>query len=565
MLALMLACSAEITGVEPAVGSARGGDQVLIQGDGLSQDSVITFGGVPAALTSDDQGVWATTPPGIAGTVDVLVEGGAGLEDAFTYEPLTLTFVQAAAHYLPDTTGLIAGHTGDVDGDGTVDVVAVLESGSVVIWRGSGTGAFTADEPVLGQVTAAAVADLDGDGTDDVLVCGDRGELPRVLGQVAELPDQGTACASVTTGDLDGDGLPEVLLVEDRGDHQLHVWWNESAPGEILLTNASPGVEPGVCGTLAGGETTCELVDHGGGYAAALLLTGGATTMTLGVPDPGRVPNAVSWSHAHEASDGQLTVTLIDAEGVRRSGTPVPVSGGGWTQIDQVVDATPVAIEFALTPSGGALAIELDDVRLGFQDGGSVLIEGFELWTPHASWSQSAHDPTPTDVDDDGDVDLILATSTGPVLLEETGALAFQPGAAGRLAADCAVGGLAMLPGADVVVTCPDQDRLLRNDGGGWFFDDTAASMPLDDAHGTGVAAADLDLDGHIDLLIGAWGGVDRLYTGTAGGFHDDTPLLSLEPHDTVAMLPADVDGDGDLDVLALDADGGRLYVSTSE
>lgn len=565
MLVLMLACSAEITGVEPAVGSARGGDQVLIQGDGLSQDSVITFGGVPAVLTSDDQGVWATTPPGIAGTVDVLVDGGAGLEDAFTYQPLTLTFVQAAAHYLPDTTGVIAGHTGDVDGDGALDAVLVLDTGSVVIWRGSGTGAFTADEPILGQVAAAAVADLDGDGTDDVLVCGDRGELPRVLEQVAELPDQGTACASVTTGDLDGDGLPEVLLVEDRGDHELHVWWNESAPGQITLTQASAGVEPGACGTLAGGETTCELVDHGDGYAAALLLTGGTTTLTLSVPDPGRAPTSVSWSHAHEAGDGQLTVTLIDSAGGRASGTPVPVSGGGWTRIDQVTEITPVALEFSLTPSGGALAVELDDVRLGFDDGGSVLVEGFETWTPLATWTQSARTPTPADVDDDGDVDLILATSTGPALLEETGALDFRPGATGRLAADCAVGGLAVLPGADVVVTCPDQDRLLRNDGGGWFFDDTAASMPLDDAHGTGVAAADLDLDGHPDLLIGAWGGVDRLYTGTATAFQDDTPLLSLEPHDTRALLPADVDGDGDLDVLAIDADGGRLYISTGE
>ena len=95
-------------------------------------------------------------------------------------------------------------------------------------------------------------------------------------------------------------------------------------------------------------------------------------------------------------------------------------------------------------------------------------------------------------------------------------------------------------------------NRLYRNDGYGIFVDVSATSLPVDADFTEAVAFGDVDGDGDLDLVCGNQGQQDRLYENDGmGGFIDVT--AGRMPADA-ALTPfvelADLDGDGDLDML---------------
>ncbi len=78
-----------ISEVEPASGSAAGGETVHIYGEDLSDVNSVSFGGLPASFEVIDDGhITATTPRSEAGAVDVRLESGtqqAALENGYTF------------------------------------------------------------------------------------------------------------------------------------------------------------------------------------------------------------------------------------------------------------------------------------------------------------------------------------------------------------------------------------------------------------------------------------------------------------------------------------------------
>ena len=81
-----------ISGVSPGEGSAAGGSSVTIVGAGYGGAATVTFGGVAAtgATLLDSHDLAVTTPPGVAGLVDVAVTIGgatATLSHGFDYLP----------------------------------------------------------------------------------------------------------------------------------------------------------------------------------------------------------------------------------------------------------------------------------------------------------------------------------------------------------------------------------------------------------------------------------------------------------------------------------------------
>jgi hypothetical protein len=94
--------------------------------------------------------------------------------------------------------------------------------------------------------------------------------------------------------------------------------------------------------------------------------------------------------------------------------------------------------------------------------------------------------------------------------------------------------------------------RLYRNDGRGSFTDVTAAYGLQLDTYGMGVAAADFDNDGWVDLLLTAVG-QNRLLRNTGkGAFTDVTTRAGLGGREafSTSALWVDVDKDGWLDLL---------------
>jgi len=305
----------------------------------------------------------------------------------------------------------------------------------------------------------------------------------------------------------------------------------------LLLVVAAPG---------CGGRVKLESIDPAGGTAA------GADVVTLG-------------GHGFEDGmtveiGGRAATVLAAGPDALRVRTPPGVAGDADVRVvaaggDETLfpgafhyapldarfdDASPAALPAGADVSGrGALALDLDadgdlDVvqavrgaapRVLVNAGGGV----FEDWT--VMWMPASTADTITlaagDVDGDGLVDL-MAANLGPD---------------------------------------GEPNRLYRRRGPGLtpFFEDVSdATMPASAAGSTDVRLADLDADGDLDALFADWhAGADGAPRGVSALFNDGTGAFAAEDGAVPALdapvfglAPADFDADGDLDVFA-SVDGG--------
>lgn len=568
----LLACAGEILELDPDEGSARGGQEVRVSGKRLDSEVALYFGEIKAQTEAAGKDLLAIVPPGFAGLVEVTLARGVGLEDAYMYQALDLSFLQAAPHYLPEPQDVLAGVAANLDDNAAQDVAVLLADGRVQLWRASGEGALGAEDPIVGPSTAIHATDLNGDGIDEVIVGANTGEWPRIVGGSA-LPWAGGSVAAIGSADLNGDGLPELLFIESGVG--LRVLWNASEDDQVRMQVVRPEAEllPGTCPSIIpASEATvlCELQERGDGFAGRVSITGSGATVSVALPQVGRLPDRIQWSQQRLDGGAQITPSLVDSAGTRISGEPQPVDSQEWDTVS--VDASawtgwatlvePLTLELSISAVDSA-ELGLDTLRVDYPDGGASGLSHYEQWPALYAITASAGQPHAADMDGDEDLDLAMVTSGGVLVLETIGETEWRALDAGRVPESCIPADLGWV-GDDLALSCPGQDRLLRNDGAGYFFDDTSAAMPVDDAAGAGLAAADLDRDGNLDLLI-ASSTVDRLYLGTGSGFLDESPLLGLETRTTRDLIPLDVDGDGDLDVLALGASGATLFVSVEQ
>ena len=102
----------------------------------------------------------------------------------------------------------------------------------------------------------------------------------------------------------------------------------------------------------------------------------------------------------------------------------------------------------------------------------------------------------------------------------------------------------------DLLLAGAGQDRLLINDGHGRFTDETADRLPNEDRVTQDAEFADLDGDGDLDLVLAQEGGHAFWLNDGDGRFMDAFDWLP-DPGNVEArkVTPADVDGDGDLDL----------------
>lgn len=164
------------------------------------------------------------------------------------------------------------------------------------------------------------------------------------------------------------------------------------------------------------------------------------------------------------------------------------------------------------------------------------------------------------DVDGDTDLDLILADVHGSnrlLLNDGSGQFTLAPEnalpAQSQVSMGLALGDVDRDGDLDLVVAnrC-SQNRLWLNDGSGVFQEANSGLLPVDTADSYDVTLGDVDDNGTLDLVVANHRAPDQLLLNNGLGVFSDVSAAQLpgETRDSFAAELADVDADGDLDLL---------------
>lgn len=296
---------------------------------------------------------------------------------------------------------------GDIDGDGSPDIVALapdmrivaFESDGTLKWRSSDPWDATAADAPLTEPEAAggsiAIADLDNDGFAEIIagsmVWDHRGALLSTFGDHSSYYNN----ASVAV-DLDGDGDLEVLLGRSAFHHDGSVYFLNKfvAPGLPHVANLDDDPEPEVLLTNRNGFT---LMQHDG-------------TVTVQALRPLDVPPGLD--------DWMFPAAVHDFDGDGRPEIAVNVGGrfGVWGPdlsnrwLFEVDDESGAAggTAFDFLGDGSAEAMFADESRFHiFGDDGGVLLDA-----PRSSKTLAEY-PVVADVDNDGSAEIVVTSSRG--------------------------------------------------------------------------------------------------------------------------------------------------------
>jgi hypothetical protein len=422
----------------------------------------------------------------------------------------------------------------DFDCDGLLDLMLGRLDGSVTRyeatapWSGEGTPtfAFVTDNfqgiSIVAQITPSSrhgantlvFADLDGDGDKD-LVWGDWFE-------------------------------PGLLLLENNGTCDAPSFSNTPVPWPVGNPITTSGYNAPTFGD----------VDADGDLDAIVGILGGAYNPITTAAD--------NLYLLEQTADGWSLVTrrLIDQVDVGAESVPAV----GDLDADGDLD---VLLANKIDPANNRTAL-----IYRFENVGTADRPAFRDAGPLADVSGEFHyAPTLADLDADGDLDLLVGTWNDGVFLYRNEGTAESQRFVGleEPLVD-------LTRGSHASPTLGDLDGdgdldLVAGESSGelnvWRNDGTAAApsfalvtdtlMAIDVGRRSAPALADLNGDGHVDLVVGSESGETRVLwgTGAVDGF-EDAGTITLPG--VAAPVFADLDGDGDLDLLAGEIAGGLRW-----
>jgi len=398
------------------------------------------------------------------------------------------------------------------------------------------------------------------------------------------MPQESFDTWCVAAGDLDGDG--DIDLVYGEDPHGIHLALND---GSGLTTDAAANLPQFDWSTRAvalgdvDGDSDLDIVLGNRSNPVGLFLNNGSAVFsdaTSQMPSKNNDLNDIALIDVDGDSDldvvignrGQNQLYLNDGSGFFKVANQLPNNS------NQTSSLFPGDVD-----SDGDI-----DLAEGNEGQNSLYLnDGSGFFTDATSQLPAALDETDDlsmgDIDGDGDLDLVVANSyhhsysiQNRLYLNDGTGRFIDAAAQLPFDDDCTAailfqdtdsdGDLDLYLGNEYSYdNFTSRDRLYLNDGAG-LFSAAPDRIPEDEDRTRDVLFADMDGDGDSDMVVGN-NGQNRLYLNDGAGFFSDVSApLATGGHECLAVAAGDVDNDGDPDVLVGCGDWygcrNRLYIN---
>jgi hypothetical protein len=422
----------------------------------------------------------------------------------------------------------------DVNGDGKVDLICANSGDntlSVLTNNGNGGFVLAATMGVGNHPDIVVAADVNGDGKVDLICANQYGSTLSVLTNngsggfaTAGTYAVGNQPTSVAAADVNGDGKLD-LISANYGNNTLSVLTNDGHGNFALASSPGAGTNPySVVAADVNGDGAVDLIcaHYEGNNSLSVLTNNGSGGFVLAT-SPGVGSNPLSVVAADVNGDGKVDLISANIQGNNLS---------VLTNATLFRQATPVITSF--TPQSGTVGamVNINGLNFGLTPGNNTVYFGAVQTTVSAA---SVTNLT---------VNVPVGATFAPITVTVNGLTAYA-----------------------------DQPFTPTFPGSGQINSSSLAPfVNLATPSGPGqVVIADMDGDGKPDLIIAdSYAGEISIYRNistngslTAGSFAPrvDLPLLPTSGTNPYRIVAADLDGDGRLDIIALNPDSNVVSI----
>uniref|UniRef100_UPI0034DE83AA beta strand repeat-containing protein n=1 Tax=Candidatus Thiodubiliella endoseptemdiera TaxID=2738886 RepID=UPI0034DE83AA len=497
-----------------------------------------------------------------------------------------------------DVGNLSAPTLADIDGDGDLDLVVGEAYGTLKYYQNTGTTSNPAYEAKTGDsnpfngidvglYSAPTLADIDGDGDLDLVVGEEYGTLkyyqntgttsnPAYEAKTGDDNpfngiDVGNA-ASPTLADIDGDG--DLDLVAGKNDGTLKYYYNQQ-PSSVDTQAPTPiTTNPWTLSNIPAGQSA--------------FKAGDVISLTLTMSETLKLNNTTGSKVVIAGKDFVLDKTASTTAGDKKLVFKYSVQAGdsiAATDFDIDNPTSDITLNNITDVAGNAPVFTADRVVLTKLEYIEKIGSGNNPFNGIDVGNYSA--PTLADIDGDGDLDLVVGENNGTLKYYQNTGTTSNPAYEAKTGDDNPFNGIDVGHHSKPTLADIDGDgdldlvvgefngtlKYYQNTGttsNPAYEAKTGGSNPFNgiDVGYFSTPLVDIDGDGDLDLVVGEGNRTLKYYqnTGTTSNpayeakTGDDNPFNGIDVGYYSTPTLADIDGDGDLDLVVSEVYGTLKY-----